>query len=266
MTVEGVLLDIDGVLVVSWEPLPGAVEAIEELRRRELPLRLVTNTTTRTRDAVVEALGDAGIDVGPDEVLTAPRATADWVREHHPGAKVFLLNSGDVGAEFDGIELVEETADVVVIGGAGESFTYERLNLAFQLVLDGADLVGMHRNLSWRTSRGMELDTGAFLGGIEAAADVEATVVGKPSAAFFSTALRSLGTTAAHAVMVGDDLHNDVLAAQACGIDAALVRTGKFRDEVLERAERAGDHPGFVLDGIGSLPALLDELDSLDDA
>ena len=257
MGVEGVLLDIDGVLVVSWEALPGAADALADVRRRGLPVRLVTNTTTRTRADVVAALADAGLAVDPDEVLTAPRATAEWLRAHHPGARVFLLNSGDVADEFDGVDLVDGDAEVVVVGGAGESFTYERLNDAFAQVLDGADLVGMHRNLSWRTRRGMELDTGAFLLGLEHAAAVAATVVGKPSPELFGTAVDALGVPAAAAVMVGDDVDNDVLAAQAVGITGVLVRTGKYRAEAVDAADGVPDH---VIDSIADLPALLDRL------
>jgi len=80
---------------------------------------------------------------------------------------------------------------------------------------DGATLVAMHRGLYWRTSEGLQLDSGAFVTGLEQAAGTEAEVVGKLAAAFFATALAHLGTNAAHTLMVGDDIETDVLAAPA---------------------------------------------------
>jgi ribonucleotide monophosphatase NagD (HAD superfamily) len=110
----------------------------------------------------------------------------------------------------------------------------------------------MHRNLSWRTAEGLVLDSGAFTLGLERAAGVEATVVGKPSAQFFASVLGLLGVSAEEAVMVGDDIEADVLGAQAAGIRGVLVRTGKFRPQDLDRGD-----PVHVIDSVADLPALL---------
>jgi HAD superfamily hydrolase (TIGR01450 family) len=116
----------------------------------------------------------------------------------------------------------------------------------------------MHRNLHWRTAEGFALDTGAFVAGLEAAAGVTATVVGKPSPAMFHAALSSAGATPDTAVMVGDDLHSDVLGAQAVGVAGVLVRTGKYRAEDVERAAWAGEgRPDHVVDSIVDVPALV---------
>ena len=91
--VRGVLLDIDGVLTVSWRALPGAVEALVRLRREGVPFRLITNTTTHTRRDLATTLRDAGFDVAPDEVVTAVVATGSYLRAHHAGAGVLVLLS-----------------------------------------------------------------------------------------------------------------------------------------------------------------------------
>jgi HAD superfamily hydrolase (TIGR01458 family) len=249
---RGVLLDIDGVLTVSWEALPGAVETIGRLRHEAIPLRLITNTTTHTRRELAAALGAAGFDVRPDEIVTAVVATGSYLRAHHPGAGVFVLSDGDAGEDLEGIDLVDlDLADIVVLGGAGEAFTYPTLNRVFRRLVDGAALVGMHRNLYWRTAEGWQLDGGAYVAGLEEATGRPAAICGKPAAAYFEEALRLLGVPAGRAVMVGDDLVNDVLGAQAIGITGVLVRTGKFRPADLERAEPQPDH---VLDSIAELP------------
>jgi len=92
-----VLIDIDGVLTVSWQPLPGAVAALRQLRADGYPLALVTNTTSRSRASIAIALAGAGFPVTADDILTAPVIAAAYLREHHPNAQCVLLNSGDIG-------------------------------------------------------------------------------------------------------------------------------------------------------------------------
>ncbi|MDX6741919.1 HAD-IIA family hydrolase [Actinocorallia sp. A-T 12471] len=253
-----VLLDIDGVLTVSWRPLPGAVEAVTRLRADGHDILLLTNTTSRTKAEITDALVSAGFPVGPDDVMTATTATASYLAEHHPGARVFLLNGGDVTADLPDIRLVDDAPDIVVIGGAGPAFDYPTVNRVFGFLLDGARLIAMARNLSWRTSEGLSLDAGAYLLGWEAASGVRASVVGKPSSAFFHAALARLG--AASGVMVGDDLESDVLGARRAGVGLSgiQVRTGKFREKDLAAA--APEAPDHIIDSVADLPALLDSL------
>lgn len=253
--IDGLLIDIDGVLTVSWEPIDGVADALEVVRRAQLPLRFATNTTTRTRAEVANLLTEGDMATSVDEILTAPAATAAHLRRHHPGARVFLLNTGDLTADLEGIDLVEEgPADVVVIGGAGVDFTHDQLNEAFRLVLDGAAFVAMHRNTYWRTAAGLELDTGAYVRALEEATGVEPIVLGKPSADFFAAGVAELGVSADRVAMIGDDLHNDVLGAQHAGLHGVLVRTGKFRDEVLAASD---EQPDVVIDSFAEVPDLL---------
>lgn len=251
---DGLLLDIDGVLAVSWEALPGAVETLAWLRTENVPFRLITNTTTHTRADLGSTLRDAGFEVDASDIVTAVVATATYLRDRRPGARVFLLTDGDGRADLEGVELVKDRADVVVLGGASEEFTYATLNHVFQMLMDGAELVGMHRNLYWKTAEGWQLDGGAYIAGLEEATGRSAVICGKPSAAYFTSALAMLGTSSERTAMVGDDLVNDVLGAQAAGLTGVLVRTGKFRPEDLKRAEGA---PDLQLDSIAGLPGLL---------
>ncbi|BBC31275.1 putative HAD hydrolase TIGR01458 [Streptomyces graminofaciens] len=254
------LIDIDGVLTVSWRPLPGAVEALREIREvAGLPVALVTNTTSRTRASIARTLAEAGFEVTADDILTAPAATAAYVAEHFPGARCSLLNSGDIREDLVGVELVDDTdtetvPEVVIVGGAGPEFGYAALNRAFGHLQRGARLVAMHRNPYWRTDHGLQLDSGAFLVGLESAARTEAAITGKPSPAFFEAALTRLGVGAEEALMIGDDIESDVLAAQRTGMTGVLVRTGKYLPETHHAASGSPDH---VLDSFADLPALL---------
>ncbi len=248
------LLDIDGVLALSWDPIPGAIEALAWLRAHRVPFRLITNTTTHTRAGLARTLSDAGIVVSAHEIVTAVVATAAVLRSTYPHARTFVLSDGDARADLEGVELVDEDADVVVLGGAYEGFDYATVNRAFRMLMDGAALVAMHRNLYWRTAEGWQLDGGAYVAGLEEATGKTATVCGKPAEAYFSSALEQIDVPAARAAMVGDDVVNDVLGAQAAGLAGVLVRTGKFRAADLEREER---RPDVVLDSIADLPNLL---------
>jgi HAD superfamily hydrolase (TIGR01458 family) len=255
--IRAVLLDIDGVLTVSWQPVPGAVEAVARLRAAGFAIALVTNTTSRTRAWIAATLADAGFAIGAGDIFTAPAITAAYLARHYPGARCALLNSGDIAADLAGVSLIADegaTPDVVILGGAGPEFSYPALNRVFGYLLDGARLVAMGRNLYWRTGTGLQLDTGAFLPGLEQAAGLQAEVTGKPAAAFFATVLAALGADAAQAVMVGDDIEADVLAAQRHGLTGVLVRTGKYRPEAHRDAPAPPDH---VIDSVAGLPGLL---------
>jgi HAD superfamily hydrolase (TIGR01458 family) len=252
MEVDGVLLDMDGVLAISWEPILGAAEALAWLRDQGIPYRLITNTTTHSRSDLARTLSDSGIPVAPSEVVTAVVATAGFLHEHHPGAKVFLLTDGDPREDLEGVEIVDDGADVVVIGGASEDFDYATLNRVFRMLMEGAALIGMHRNMYWRTSDGLELDAGAYIAGLEEATGTSAIICGKPAPAFFDVALGLMAASRERAVMVGDDIVNDVLGAQAAGITGVLVRTGKFQPGDLDKGE-----PDHVIESIADLPELL---------
>jgi HAD superfamily hydrolase (TIGR01458 family) len=253
--IEGILLDIDGVLAVSWEPLPGAIDTIGWLRSHGFPFRLITNTTTKTRADLATTLRDAGFDVRDDELITAVAATAQYLRANHPNARCFLLSDGDASADLEGIELADvDVADVIVLGGASEDFTYTTMNRIFDRLMDGATLVGMHRNLYWRTGEGLQLDAGAYIAGLEEATGSDAVICGKPSGRYFDAALAMLGVAREGAIMVGDDIVNDVRGAQVLGLRGVLVRTGKFLPDDLAKVP---DPPDHVLETIADLPDLL---------
>ncbi len=247
-------MDIDGVLTVSWRPLPGAVAAVSRMREAGLKLALLTNTTSRTRAEIAATLADAGFPVGAGDILTAPSLAAGYLARRYPGARCLLLNSGDIHADLAGVTLVADHPDIVLVGGAGPEFGYQALNEVFGHLRGGARLLALHRNLYWRTDQGLQLDTGAFLAGLEQAAGVQAEVIGKPAAAFFEAALASLGADPSATLMVGDDIEADVLAAQRVGITGVLVRTGKYLARTLRGTTGTPDH---VLDSIADVPSML---------
>jgi HAD superfamily hydrolase (TIGR01458 family) len=248
-----ILLDVDGVLHVSGQPIPGAAAAVAALRDAGHRLRFVTNSTTRSRSALAEELRRFGIALDDEELQTTARAAARALE----GKRVLALTMPGVVEDLVGIELVGEAADAVLIGGADEGpetgrvFSYMNLARAFSELDGGAELYCLHKNRWWQTSRGPMLDAGAFVAGLEYAADTEAIVLGKPSAAYYDAALAALDADAGMTWMVGDDFESDVAGAQALGLKTVLVRTGKFRPDVVEAS---GIMPDGIVSSIAQLP------------
>lgn len=253
---HGILCDIDGVLHISMQPLTGAAETLFWLNQKGYRLCFITNTTTLARSTLLRRLQDIGLPIAESQLFTAPVATAHYIRRHYAGKRCWLLTKGDTAADFAGIELVESHADVVVIGGAEELLSYETMNRAFRMLMDGAVLLATHTNTYWRTSEGLRLDSGPFIRALELATGKQATVLGKPNRLFFEQALSSIGVTASEALMVGDDIENDIEGAQQLGMQGVLVCTGKHRADspLLERVQ-----PTAILPSITDLPRYLEQ-------
>ena len=252
-----ILLDIDGVFHVSGRPIDGVGAAVRQLREDGHRLRFVTNNTTSSRADVAEDLRAVGVVLEDEELETPPRAAARIL----VGKRVLALTMAAIRPELEGVQLVGEEAEAVLVGGADETdesnrvFSYMNLARAFAELEAGAELYCLHKNRWWQTSRGPLLDSGAYVAGLEYAAGVEATVLGKPSPAFFGAALDALDAEAEYTWMVGDDLDADIAGAKSCGLRTILVRTGKFREDTLENAMVK---PDAVVDSLSEVPAYLE--------
>jgi HAD superfamily hydrolase (TIGR01458 family) len=254
-----ILLDIDGVLHVSGEPIRGGPEAVRQLRENGHRLRFVTNNTTNSHRSLAGGLRDLGFELEDDELQTTALAAARELA----GKRVLALTMAAVLEDLEEVELVGEDAEAVLLGGADETeetnrvFSYMNLARAFAELEAGAELFCLHRNRWWQTSRGPLLDAGCFVAGLEYASDVEATVLGKPSTAYFGAAVEALDAEPELTWMVGDDIDADVAGAQRFGLRTALVRTGKFRPDELERSTVT---PDVVLSSVADLPRWLEEM------
>ncbi|MEO5574805.1 MAG: HAD-IIA family hydrolase [Gaiellaceae bacterium] len=252
-----ILLDVDGVLHVSGEPIPGAVDAVARLRADGHRLRFVTNNSTRSRAALAGELREMGLELDDSELQTTPIAAAEQLG----GRRVYGLVMPAIVPDLAGVELVGESADAVLVGGCDETtepnqvFSYMNLGRAFFEIQAGADLFCLHKNPWWQTSRGPMLDGGAFVAALEYATGVDATVIGKPSAACFAAALAALDAEPELTWMVTDDLEQDVRGAQLFGMKTLLLRTGKFRPEALDRSSTV---PDAVLSSIANVPDWID--------
>jgi HAD superfamily hydrolase (TIGR01458 family) len=250
---RGIVLDMEGVLHVDWEVIDGAADAVRELRESGIELGILTNTTGKTRVTIAERLASMGLDFPPERIVTAASAAADHLRRVHRGSRVFALLEGGMSDDLDGVDLVEDPGDaeVMLLGGPDEGWTYGRLNAVFRRLMDGVPLVAMQRNRWWPTVDGPSLDAGMFVAGLEYSARVEATVIGKPSPAIYRQACRLLGVEPSAAMMVGDDLESDLPPAREIGMRTCLVRTGKGA------SFSAGADVDLDLPALAALPAAL---------
>jgi HAD superfamily hydrolase (TIGR01458 family) len=236
---KGVLLDLGGVVYVGEEPLPGAKEALGRLKDAGLPLRYLTNTTRKPRRALLEMLENIGLPVEREE-LFMPAIAARALLEEKKLSPHLLVHPA-LEEDFTGLEGGEGTA--LVVGDAAEGFTYRAMNDAFRVLEEGAGFYALAKNRSFQDKDGARsLDTGAFVAALEYASQREATVLGKPAAAFFHAAVDSLGCAAEETVMVGDDVEADVGGAKDAGLTGVLVRTGKYKDGDEERISPPPDH------------------------
>jgi HAD superfamily hydrolase (TIGR01458 family) len=276
--VRALLLDLDGVVVVAGEAVPGSVEAIAELERRAMPYRIVTNTSLVSRASLSRYAAKLGNAIPPDRFQSALSASAAFAASSFPGQALYVITSADARTEFDGQRLLshEEAAEpgaraaAVIVGDSPDELTHANLNRAFRLVRNGARLIGMHRNPWWLTPDGPTLDSGAYVTGLEFATGVRAQIIGKPSAAFFSIAVEALRREVvtggsrlrrSEIAMVGDDIRTDVLAGQRAGLRGVFVLTGKHRLEDLPRRPghgRGGREPHAVAPSLAEVVAALD--------
>ncbi|BAL25787.1 TIGR01458 family HAD-type hydrolase [Azoarcus sp. KH32C] len=222
---KALLIDLAGVLHIGDHPVVGAVAALARVRDAGLPLRFLTNTTRTPRRTLVARLREMGFTIEADELQTAPHAAQQLVAQR--GLRPMYLIHPDLADEFGPSA---ENPDSVVMGDMGPFLDYASLNAAFRLLMDGKPFIAMAKNRYFMERDGLSLDMGAFVVGLEFSSGKQAEIVGKPASAFFHMALAEIGVVPADAAVIGDDLHDDVGAAQNAGIPGVLVRTGKFRE------------------------------------
>ena len=230
-----ILIDIDGVLKFGGRPLPGTREFLNYLYEENFPACIITNTTLTTAEDQKKFFRDENIEL-KFPILTASDSTYLYVKRNYIRAAVYCIEH--VKEIFDDI-IDMDNPDVVVIGDLLKDWDYDILTEIFRKVKAGADLVAMQKNRYWNTPvDGYLLDVGPFVAAIEYATEKEATVIGKPSKIYFDTALQMIGSSIEKPfIMVGDDIENDIGAAQSYGGTGILMYTGKTQHPLPK------DHP-----------------------
>ena len=260
-----ILLDGDGVLWKSNQPIPGIKEFFDFLDTREVRWALLTNNNTRTAQDYMDKLGSFGIQAGHDSVFTSSTVTADYLLENY-GKDIFLHVVGmdgltrtlsDAGFQFTCGEEQPDKKVTAVVAGMDREINLKKITIAMRLIMGGADFIATNTDGSFPAPEGINPGTGTVIGALQFASGTEPYVVGKPQPAIFQTALKALDSRAEDTLMVGDRLETDILGANLLGIQTAAVLTG-----VTSRLEISQNdiQPDFIFDDIISLHTALEEV------
>jgi len=250
-----ILIDLDGVIYQGNKPIAGATDAIGWLNAQGIRHRYVTNTTSRSRVRLLHKLEQLGIKVRLEDIFTPIIAALHWLNNQNiKNAALFVPK--DALSDFKGIgrpgSVAESEVDAVVVGDLGDEWDYSLLNRAFRLLMQESPpaLIALGLTRYWRAADGLRLDVAPFIKALEYAASCKAIVIGKPSIDFFKLALNSFEEVPETAIMIGDDIVGDIQGAQKAGINAILVKTGKFREQDLATDIK----PDVILESIANLP------------
>jgi glycerol 3-phosphatase-2 len=236
-------LDLDGVVWLDDDPIPGAAEAVARLREAGEDVLFVTNLSSRPVAEAEAKLARHGIPAA-GAVVTSAMAAARLVE---PGERVLLCAGPGVEDELTarGAEVVRDgDADAVVVG-LHTDFDYEALRRAATAVRRGARLIGTNDDPTFPTSEGLLPGGGALLAAVAVASGVEPVVAGKPNQPMADLVQARLGHDG---IVVGDRADTDGLLARRLGYRFALVLSGSTR-----RVEDADPAPDLVGDDLGAV-------------
>ena len=249
------LLDLDGTIYQGKSLIPGSLDTLLALKKASIPFRFITNNTRMTKRNLVLMLKDMGLIISACDVFTAPNAAAIYCQNKGYNNILLAVSDKNIVEDFSKFNIVDHNPEAIVMGDMGDGFTFNLINNIFNHILNGAELVAMHKNRFWISDDGCKLDAGAFVSALEYASRKPASVIGKPNSNLFLLASQDWNIPVEKILMVGDDIEGDVGGAINAGIKSALVKTGKFREETLISSNIK---PDFIINSIADLPGIID--------
>ena len=249
---KGFICDMDGVIYHGNRILPGVAEFIDWLHEEDKEYLFLTNNSGYTPRELNQKLARMGLDVPEEHFYTSALATAQFLRTQSPGCSAYVIGApGLYNAIYQaGITINDVDPDYVVVGET-QSYNYESILKAVELINRGARLIGTNTDLTGPSERGIIPACRALIAPIELTTGVSAYFVGKPNPLMMRTGLRLLGVHSEEAAMVGDRMDTDIVAGTETGLDTVLVLSGvTSREDLAKYAYR----PKYVLDGVGSIP------------
>lgn len=255
---RGLILDMDGVVWQTTNPLGDLPSIFSEIDRRGWRVILATNNATRTPDQYLDKLTRFEVSLEPWQVINSAQAAAHYLKERHPqGGMVFVVGESGLIETLDrqGFHNNYEGA-LAVVAALDRAVTYEKLRRATLLIRQGIPFIGTNPDRTFPTPEGQIPGAGSILAALEAATDVEPIIIGKPQPYMYKIALERLGTSPAETLVVGDRLETDIAGAQNAGCPCALVLSGVSTLEAARAWEPAVD---LIADDLGSLLESLNE-------
>ena len=253
------LLDRDGVLnpAKGSAAHPDAVAWVRKLQQRGIPFLVATNQTTSSPAEVHASLVRQGFVIGPEQVHTPLSILFDTF-EADPPRRIYVRGTDALKAFLSarGLEVVDDPKVDTVVFGFDRAMTYGGISKAIEAVFDhGARLVALHENNMFRNPEGhLEPGLGAWVRAVEYATGTTALVIGKPSRAYYETALAKLGTSAQDTTMVSDDPVGDLVGAKRMGMHTVFVLSGKYQDRSVLSSEQVCHQPDEVFEALHYVP------------
>jgi glycerol 3-phosphatase-2 len=251
---DGLLIDLDGVVWIGREPVPGAPEALQALLAAGKRIVFVTNNPAKLPAAYQERLQAMGVEVGEDQIVTAGMVAARLAADAAgPDGSAFVISRGPLKemVAAAGVTVLEgeagRDASVVVVSGHRE-FDYAALLTAKRALDRGAALIATSRDPTMPMPGGEWPGTGAILAAVETASGRVAEIAGKPERHLFEIALAAIG--AERVAMVGDRVSSDIEGGRRAGLETILVLSGTT---IRERAQAAEPRPDHVVDDLAAL-------------
>lgn len=241
---DAFLFDLDGVIYLGDEPLPGANEALARLRRAGKSIRFLTNDPRPTRTQLARRLVGMGVEVDAEEIVTCGWATASHLLENGLGS-AYVVGSRGLASEIGGVgvEVVDRGPCEAVVVGCDENVSYNHIRQASRLILGGARFIATNADGYFPSPKGPLPGTGAIVKAIRATTEESPVVVGKPFPPMFDMALKNLNVGRKRTVMVGDSPVSDVAGAHRAGITGVLVSRRDTRSSggVQSRGDQVAD-------------------------
>jgi len=250
--IEAILCDLDGVVYIDGKLIKGAKNGLDAIKEQKIPLKFLSNTTTKTTKDICEFLLKMEVDVTEDQIVTPVSLAYDFLQSRNQNVLPILRDS--LKSHF---ELVTEMnrPDWILIGDIGSNWTQGLLDYLFEKIENGAGILAMHKNAYALRENKKVLDIGAFITALEYGSKKEAILLGKPSERFFSLAVDSFQVAdKSKILMIGDDPLADIRGAQNCGISTLFVKSGKSNIEDLRKANVKPDH---VLNSLADIPSII---------
>ena len=243
--------DMDGVLYHGHKLMPGAVEFVEWLNHNNKKFLFLTNSSERSPRELHEKLARLGIDVPKENFYTSALATAAFLKTQKSGASAYVIgDAGLTNALYDaGISMNDIDPDYVVVGET-RSYSYERVERAINLVLQGAKLIGTNPDLTGPIENGIAPATGSLIAPIELSTGSKAYFIGKPNPLIMRHALKHLGCRREDTVIIGDRMDTDIIAGIESEINTILVLSGvSDRDNIKKFAYK----PDYIYENLKDL-------------
>jgi NagD protein len=224
---SGYIIDMDGVIYHGNKLLPGVTDFLSWLEASGKKYLFLTNSSERTPKELHEKMKRLGIDVGEDHFYTSALATASFLSNQKPDGSAYIIgDAGLIHALYSvGYSVNNVNPDYVVVGDT-HSYNFEKVELAVNLVIRGAKLIGTNSDISGPIEVGITPSTKALIAPIEIASGKKAYFVGKPNPLMMRSALKRLGVKREDAIVIGDRMDTDVRCGLESEIDTLLVLSG----------------------------------------